>query len=809
MQTGMSVLPWLALLLSGFEAAATPLGAGIELQVTVGTEPPPACGTASSLDVVIGEQVNYCFTVTNHTDQTLTHHSLNDDQNSLAYPWPGSPFFAYLDIPGTLAPGGTLQHNVVVTAGNDQAPHFVWASTAGEPHYSFESAPAVFEDISATGTPITSPENSFLSPPPFPFVFMGLPNGFFASDAICFRFGGALQLVRDIESCLGDFQAFSSDNGNGPAPDMPPDYGNAIVPFWDLFAGGTSYYEVLGDAPNRRLVVQWDQMSHFTLEGEPGWDCVPPPEADGVTFQAILEEGGSIRFVYEDTEFGGGAACGWEQGASASAGLAGFDRTPQYWASHNQPTLTDGLQISWTQDTSTYTAQGQAQVRVGAARIALEQTQIEVSALPGASASSELRIGNAGDRPLEWTLEHGSAKLHFPPPGKRYAAPARRASGSYVPPSNTAGTPAAAAASPFAQPTSTAQPFGEGAVPAYATKMEAGQAPYGGVVTTLRSVSIDLAAPDSFTWTGWGPVTIYAADFVGDDFSRQYVLGDLPALGEFTFGTLDTATGEQAVIGEALPNTVDGEQWQGLSWDRTTDTLYAASSACTQGPGPSVLYVIDPKTAALTAVGRIDADGDDVCIGGISVGPDGAMYGIDVAADTLLAIDKSSGAASVIGSVGFDLDYNGSAVSNSMDFDDATGTLYLAAYTDFEGIHGGLHTLDLATGVATRIAPFPRLPESQWLALVGFSVARSGGVCVHPDEVPWLSTAVTEGSTTPGEESVVGLNFTAADLEPGLHEANLCVTSNDRTKALVRLPVRFVVGPSDRIFASGFEVPKP
>ena len=51
----------------------------IELVKTVGTDP-STCATTGTLDVPIGTEVVYCFTVTNTGDITLTVHDLVDDQ---------------------------------------------------------------------------------------------------------------------------------------------------------------------------------------------------------------------------------------------------------------------------------------------------------------------------------------------------------------------------------------------------------------------------------------------------------------------------------------------------------------------------------------------------------------------------------------------------------------------------------------------------------------------------------------------------------------------------------------------------------
>jgi hypothetical protein len=72
--------------------------------------------------------------------------------------------------------------------------------------------------------------------------------------------------------------------------------------------------------------------------------------------------------------------------------------------------------------------------------------------------------------------------------------------------------------------------------------------------------------------------------------------------------------------------------------------------------------------------------------------------------------------------------------------------------------------------------------------------------------VPWLRVQQTAGTTPPSAQAQISVDLDAAGLTPGVHEANLCVFSNDRTQSLVRVPVSLTVtADGDAIFANGFE----
>ncbi len=59
----------------GMKSVCTP--GGICLDSTVGTDlSPNACGMAVTIDATVGDQLNFCYTVTNNTGVELDYHSL-------------------------------------------------------------------------------------------------------------------------------------------------------------------------------------------------------------------------------------------------------------------------------------------------------------------------------------------------------------------------------------------------------------------------------------------------------------------------------------------------------------------------------------------------------------------------------------------------------------------------------------------------------------------------------------------------------------------------------------------------------------
>ena len=115
---------------------------------------------------------------------------------------------------------------------------------------------------------------------------------------------------------------------------------NFIAPFWDdLITSGPAdaiYYQTMGEAPNRKFVVTWNNVYHCA-----GYY---PRSSSGITFQIILNEGSnSIIFQYKDVDFGNGD---YNNGGWATVGIEGpSGKGLQY--SYNQASLEPNLAIQF------------------------------------------------------------------------------------------------------------------------------------------------------------------------------------------------------------------------------------------------------------------------------------------------------------------------------------------------------------------------------------------------------------------------------------------------------------------------------
>ncbi len=119
-------------------------------------------------------------------------------------------------------------------------------------------------------------------------------------------------------------------------------------------------------------------------------------------------------------------------------------------------------------------------------------------------------------------------------------------------------------------------------------------------------------------------------------------------------------------------------------------TLYAAVS---DGATGTDLYTIDANWDA-TLVGSIVADQTII---GLACNSAGDLYGIALGDDNLYSIDKATGAGTVVGPLGIDIDY-----AQDIGFDRGNDFLYGTLYTTT----GKLYTIDVNSGEALEIGTF-------------------------------------------------------------------------------------------------------
>lgn len=734
----LATLPFLLLHASGLRAQVP-----LTLEVTVSADlTPGSCGDAQSLEVTAGDPVNFCYTITNASPDTLAFHTLSDDRNGVLLQ----------DHAQEVPPGQSFQYNDVRIVGESQTLQSTWiaataladyTSAAGDPDRVFGDGfdggaappPYAFEDISATGTPLDLEDDGEAN------VEIGFDFTFYGATSAIVRVGNNGAMLFGVDTGEVGYN-------NLPLPNAT--LGPAILPFWDDFAAtsGGVFAQTLGEAPNRRLVVQWNQRVHYLASGTP---------SDPATFEAILYEGSNaIVFQYADVDMDGEE---FDGGLSATIGLNQGTRANPH--SYDVAAVAAGSAIRFVPTPVTsYAASAGVTVTAGSPDIVVDPASLSATVAAGATTQVSLGIGNDGDAALTWSLAEAQA-----PAVRPYATPSSAA----TPSSTTALAPRSLAASLLPANRGGDAPAGA-AVPAFGLNLNA--------IEGNTLVRFDAAAPGSTTPIGAVERTLVGGAFLGGDFATMYSL-------DFDSGELvrmDTADAGVEAVGVAA--TLNGEDWSGLALDPTDGTLYASSTLMSGGLS-STLYTIDPATGAATPVGPIAGGGRVIEIAA-DVG--GQLYGVDIDGDVLIAVDKTSGAASAIGALGFDAEF-----AEGLDFDPSTDVLYFAAVDDESPFSqpGRMYTIDTATGHATLVGGISADPAVAQIA--AFAIALPPSPCAIPADVPWLTLSVTSGSTAAGATTPVDVGLDATALGAGSYSATLCVRSNDADRRIVVVPVSLTV----------------
>jgi len=221
-------------------------------------------------------------------------------------------------------------------------------------------------------------------------------------------------------------------------------------------------------------------------------------------------------------------------------------------------------------------------------------------------------------------------------------------------------------------------------------------------------VKVSLATGDivpigSYTGTDF----MLGADFIkGDWYASSYNGKSLVKI--------NTTTGNLTTIGNL------GLVMNGLAYDATTDKLYGCAY---DGLANSILYEINYYTGACKKIGTI-CPGNMI---GLAANSHGNIYGINITNNSLYKINKTTGAGTVVGALGHDINYD-----QDIAFDKDNDYLYCTLYT--EGLLGVIDTLTGAVTVydttsceLTGLAfPYAYILNENDIAIIDIDLPKSG-----------------------------------------------------------------------------------
>lgn len=774
--------------------------AGLCLRVTVSTDlTPSACGDQVALDVTAGDQVNFCYTVTNNSDGAFEYQTASDNAGRAERQF-------FLAFKHTIEPHATYQFNRIQTMRETQRATTTWTGTASAPEYQYDdTAPFDWIEIAGDGTDLDIGDIAQTSVEmPFPVNFYGIPSRYLAVSGSSIAFG-----------------AMRSDYIVPWGWELPVSCGIAyaavcpmIAPFgMGWFAeqyGGGIYSRTMGAAPNRRFVVQWNEV--------PVWSNAGGVSLGGVTYEIVFEEGSDeLLFQYRDTRFDDPADLDKDDGGAAVVGL-NFGGVPAQAVataySQYAPSLRDGLAIRWTPSAvTTSRATAAATVNVSAPALGLSAERIDVAITSQGSATSSLILENRTySSILRWSFGIPDSAAHLPDgPRAQAAGQAVELSLSEIPrllrarADENARQAAAGSSLRFPLPqrrsatsrTSPVAPLGSTSVPAYVV-MEAFDFE-SDWIDKQQLARWDLAAPqtvalvnDVFTSQSILAGT-FLLDFAGDDFTTLYTMNG-PDLMAF-----NTSSGTGVPIARFdLTNQIYTRSFNYLASERVFYSLM-----CREHRFNCRLHKLDPNEGTVEQGAYLASD---IYVVTLAMAATGEMYAANLApGGQLVAIDRVTGNTRVVGDMHV-LNDAPVLVGWYMDFDDRTGILYLAAYDQNTG-ESVVHTVDTVTGLATEVGRYAWETTGMSAAAIGglaIATVAPFGSCTDLAAVPWLRVEPASGEITHGHAEV-RFSFDAGDLADGVYTANLCLNSNDPERRHVVIPATLTVGGTEAIFRDGFD----
>lgn len=207
-----------------------------------------------------------------------------------------------------------------------------------------------------------------------------------------------------------------------------------------------------------------------------------------------------------------------------------------------------------------------------------------------------------------------------------------------------------------------------------------------------RYGKIDLVDPPVFTLLQ----ASQTGNFYCDDIAAD---GNVYAVNSADFSLYKiNSDGTKTKIG-ALTNTTAGDTVTALSWNPVTSTMYMISGASSSG---YKLYTVNLATGVATLKMPLSGFTSTEIPIWMDIDNSGNAYVAEVVNDNLWKLNLDSGAATMIGSLGINIQF-----AQDADFNRETNVLYMAAYFGAAVGQGQLRTVNTTTGATTLVGTNP------------------------------------------------------------------------------------------------------
>jgi len=183
-------------------------------------------------------------------------------------------------------------------------------------------------------------------------------------------------------------------------------------------------------------------------------------------------------------------------------------------------------------------------------------------------------------------------------------------------------------------------------------------------------------------------------------------------LSPFTLYQVDTSTGAMTNLGTCTGVTLTN--MTGLAYDPVGSQMYAIQSNLSQ----SQIMTLNLTTRVFTPVGSPSS----VCAGAIALGcpsTGNLMYAVDLVADNLYSVDKTTGVFTLVGPLGINANFGQDAA-----FDLSDNTFYWASYNSTSGLPE-LRIINTTTGGSTLVCSWT--PQTEGIAIGPFSSGTTYG----------------------------------------------------------------------------------
>jgi subtilisin family serine protease len=654
--------------------------------------------------------------------------------------------------------------------------------------FGYSCRPGALEFIEATNPVALSGDDDV--------VTVGLPFAFHF-------YGSSYDQVSITTNGWLSFAGPSTSYFNTPLPD-PSEPNGAVYAFWDdLFVGDNSSVltEVIGTAPHRAFVVEWRDVE---LLGQPG---VP------LTFEAVLHENGQVSLLYRT--LGSGSA---ERGGAATVGLEDATGSSGFQYLFEQPSLSDGLAVSFTAPPYALVRGSVVDVNDGA---------------PVAGAAIEALV--SGARPRSAVADSAGRYQLAVPEGE---ATLRVTSGRYE----------------GAEVTLTVVD-GEVYVRDFALRSAKGRVAPGALKWTVLAGQARTALL-SLTSEGSIPLTFDIAESGGGKvaFNPTRLLAKSPSpprgapntrslfkAGVTAAGMAPTATGDVLfsfvpTINQAWGIGYTGSLWlsefsnlrnheyttdgipTGRSWQAPVPGIAAGDMAYDEGrnlvcqvdiEGDNGIHCFDPATGApaQSIVGPFPwssisqrglayrADDDSFYIGGWNSGVIYHVAGLGSAVPGTVLGSCSPPDGNISG-----LAYNPSAETLWVATNSPTDTIYQVAPDDCTVLATLPHPSPGFNGAGLEMDSDGNL----WLVTQGTNTIQlmESGVPTLVD-VPWLGVTPSRGNLPSGATTNLAVTVNSSGLAPGQYLATVLVRTNAAREPVLRVPVSLIVTDYQRAINAG------